>query len=251
MITKRIIPCLDVKEGRVVKGTGFINLKDAGDPVLLAKMYNDQGADELVFLDITASAEKRKTMVGVVRAVAKEVFIPLTVGGGVETVDDIRVLLQAGADKVSLNTAAVLNPDIISKAAEQFGRQCVVVAIDAKRKGSLWEVIVRGGRERTGKDAIAWAKEAASLGAGELLVTSMDQDGTKAGYDLELTKTIAASVNIPIIASGGAGTLVSIKDVFLEGNADAALIASLLHYGTFTTNDVKTYLKKERISVRL
>jgi len=190
-------------------------------------------------------------MVGVVRAVAKEVFIPLTVGGGVETVDDIRVLLQAGADKVSLNTAAVLNPDIISKAAEQFGRQCVVVAIDAKRKGSLWEVIVRGGRERTGKDAIAWAKEAASLGAGELLVTSMDQDGTKAGYDLELTKTIAASVNIPIIASGGAGTLVSIKDVFLEGNADAALIASLLHYGTFTTNDVKTYLKKERISVRL
>lgn len=254
MLTKRIIPCLDVKDGQVVKGKNFVDLKYAGDPVELAKKYNEQGADELVFLDITASYEKRKTMVEVVRKVAKQIFIPFTVGGGIQNIEDMRNLLNAGADKVSLNTAAVKNPELITQAAEKFGSQCVVIAIDAKlseRRDGTWEVFINGGREAAGRDAVAWAKKVQELGAGEILLTSMDCDGTKKGYDIELTRAISESVTIPVIASGGAGSLKSIGDVFKEGKADAALAASIFHYGKYTINDVKEYLAKKKIQVRI
>lgn len=250
MLAKRIIPCLDVKDGKVVKGRNFVNLEYAGNAVELAKKYNEQSADELVFLDITASFEERKTMVEVVKNVAKQVFIPLTVGGGVNTIEDMRNLLSAGADKISVNTAAVKNPNLVKEAAEKFGSQCVVVAIDAKRKNNSWKVYIKGGREATGIDAIGWAKKVENLGAGEILLTSMDKDGTKQGYDLELTKIISESVNIPVIASGGAGTLESINDVFAKGKADAALAASIFHYGKFTIKDVKDYLSDNNIVVR-
>jgi len=250
MLTKRIIPCLDVKDGKVVKGKNFVNLQYAGDPVGLAKRYNEQGADELVFLDITASYEKRKTMVEVVRNVAKQVFIPFTVGGGIRSLEDMRDLLNAGADKISINTTAVKNPDLIKQAAEMFGSQCIVIAIDAKQTNGKWEVFVKGGREATGINAIEWAKKVQKLGAGEILLTSMDSDGTKEGYDIELTQIISEKVNIPIIASGGAGNLKSILDVFKQGKADAALAASIFHYGKYTVSDVKDYLDKNKIQVR-
>ena len=250
MLTKRIIPCLDVDNGRVVKGTNFVNIKDAGDPVSLAKKYNEQGADELIFLDITASVEKRKTMVELVKKVAKELFIPFSVGGGISTIEDIQVLLKAGADKVTINTAAIKNMGLIAKAAEKFGSQCIVVAIDAKRKNDSWEVYVNGGRKAMGIDAIEWAKIVAGMGAGELLVTSMDRDGTKKGYDIELTKAISEAVNIPIIASGGAGTLESMKDAIVNGKADAVLAASIFHYKKYSVKDVKDYLQKNNVEVR-
>jgi imidazole glycerol-phosphate synthase subunit HisF len=250
MLTKRIIPCLDVKNGKVVKGKNFVNLQYAGDPVELAKQYNKQGADELVFLDITASYEKRKTMIEVVRNVAKQVFIPFTVGGGIRNLEDMRDLLNAGADKISINTTAVKNPDLIKQAAEMFGSQCVVIAIDAKRINGKWEVFIKGGREATGIDAVEWAKQVQKLGAGEILLTSMDSDGTKKGYDIELTKIISENVNIPIIASGGAGSLKSITDIFKKGKADAALAASIFHHGKYEVNDVKEYLAKNKIQVR-
>ena len=250
MLTKRIIPCLDVDNGRVVKGTNFVNIKDAGDPVSLAKKYNEQGADELIFLDITASVEKRKTMVELVKKVAKELFIPFSVGGGISTIEDIQVLLKAGADKVTINTAAIKNMGLIAKAAEKFGSQCIVVAIDAKRKNDSWEVYVNGGRKAMGIDAIEWAKIVAGMGAGELLVTSMDRDGTKKGYDIELTKAISKAVNIPIIASGGAGTLESMKDAIVNGKADAVLAASIFHYKKYSVKDVKDYLQKNNVEVR-
>ncbi len=251
MLTKRIIPCLDVKDGQVVKGKNFADLQYAGDPVELAKRYYDQGADELVFLDITASYEKRKTLVETVRHVAKQVFIPFTVGGGIQSIEDIRDLLNVGADKVSVNTAAVKNPQLIRQAAEMFGSQCIVIAIDAKRASGKWEVFIKGGREATGLDAIEWAKKAQELGAGEILLTSMDCDGTKEGYDVDLTKSISETVNIPVIASGGAGSLISILEVFQKGKADAALAASIFHYGNFTIKDVKGLLAKNGIQVRL
>lgn len=250
MLAKRIIPCLDVKEGRVVKGTEFVNLKDAGDPVELAKRYNEQGADELVFLDITASHEKRDIMEAVVRKTAEQVFIPFTVGGGIRTVDDVRAMLNAGADKVSINTAAVENPDLITEGAKKFGSQCIVLAIDAKRKGKSWEVYTYGGRKPTGMDAIDWAKEGAKLGAGEILLTSMDRDGTKKGFDLELTRKISEAVNIPVIASGGVGTLKDFEEAFKAGKADAALAASIFHYGESSVGKVKEYLKKQGVCVR-
>jgi imidazole glycerol-phosphate synthase subunit HisF len=250
MLTKRIIPCLDVKNGQVVKGKNFVNLQYAGDPVELAKQYNKQGADELVFLDITASYEKRKTMLEVVRNVSKQIFIPFTVGGGIQSIKDIRNLLNAGADKVSINTTAVKNPKLISQAAKMFGSQCIVVAIDAKRKNGKWEVFIKGGREATGIDAIEWAKKVQELGAGEILLTSMDSDGTKKGYDVVLTKIISESVTIPIIASGGAGNLKSILDVFKQGKADAALAASIFHYREYTIKDVKKNLTENNIQVR-
>lgn len=250
MLAKRIIPCLDVKEGKVVKGKQFVNLTYAGDPVELAKRYNKQGADELVFLDITASAEKRKTMIGVVRKVAKEVFIPFTVGGGINSINDMRDLLNAGADKISINTAAVENPSLIKEASEKFGSQCIVVAIDAKRKKESWEVYTYGGRKSTGIDAVEWAKKAEKLGAGEILLTSMDKDGTKSGFDLELTRKVSESVNIPVIASGGVGSLKDFADGFKKGKADAALAASVFHYGKYSIKDVKNYLKKNGVIVR-
>ena len=250
MLTKRIIPCLDVKDGKVVKGKNFVNLQYAGDPVELAKRYNEQGADELVFLDITASYEKRKTIVEVVRNVAKQIFIPFTVGGGIRSLEDMRDLLNAGADKISINTTAVKNPDLIKQAAEMFGSQCIVIAIDAKRTNGKWEVFVKGGREATGINTIEWAKKVQKLGAGEILLTSMDSDGTKEGYDIELTQIISEKVSIPIIASGGAGNLKSILDVFKQGKADAALAASIFHYGKYTVSDVKDYLDKNKIQVR-
>ena len=230
MLTKRIIPCLDVKDGRVVKGVKFLKLRDAGDPVLVAEAYDKEGADEIVFLDITASHEKRKIILDVVRKTAEKVFMPLTVGGGIKTTGDIRELLKAGADKISINTSAVRNPHLIKEAAEKFGSQCIVVAIDAKKKGGRWEVFIEGGRTPTGKDAVRWAKEAEELGAGEILLTSMDYDGTKDGYDLGLTQAISRAVNIPIIASGGAGELKHFYDVFAKTKADAALDASVFHY---------------------
>ena len=237
MPAKRIIPCLDIKNGRVVKGTNFVGLRDAGDPVELAKVYNEQGADELVFLDITASYEKRDIVLDLVKAVAKQIFIPFTVGGGIGDIETIEALLLGGAEKVSLNTAVLKNPDLINQAAERFGRQCVVVAIDAKRVGDHWEVFTHGGRNATGLDAVAWAKEVAQRGAGEILLTSMDADGTKAGYDLALTKTIYSAVPIPVIASGGAGTLGQVVEVLAV--SDAALLASLLHYGELTVAQIK------------
>ena len=253
MFTKRIIPCLDVNNGRVVKGVNFVDLKDAGDPVEIAKAYDKAGADELVFLDITASSDARNTVVDMVRKVAENVLIPFTVGGGIRTVDDFRALLREGADKISVNSAAIMRPELISEAAEKFGSQCVVVAIDAKRReDGGWNIYKNGGRIDMGIDAVEWAMKAEKLGAGEILLTSMDCDGTKAGYDLELTRTIADNVSIPVIASGGAGTLEHFYDALSEkGKADAALAASLFHYKELEIREVKEYLRERGISVRL
>lgn len=266
MLTKRIIPCLDVKDGRVVKGIHFKNLKDAGDPVELARMYDEQGADEVVYLDVSASHEGRKTMIDIVEKTADQVFIPLTVGGGISTVEDIRNILKSGADKIGINTAAVKNPKIISDGARKFGTQCIVSAIDAKRvyhddedkitidtpEGRCWfEVYIYGGRKETGVDAIWWAKEVERLGAGEILLTSMDADGTKVGFDIPLNKTISEETNIPVIASGGAGTLDHIVEALTEGKADAALAASIFHYKEYTVLDIKEYLKKKGVEVRI
>ena len=247
MVALRLIPCLDVAHGRVVKGVNFVNLRDAGDPVELANKYSEEGADELVFLDIKATYENRKTLIDLVSRTAKSVKIPFTVGGGISSVNSINDLLRAGADKVSLNSSAVINPNIISESAEKFGRQCIVVAIDARKKvGSSegWEVYVKGGRENTGIDVIAWAKKVEKLGAGEILLTSMDGDGTQKGYDLELTKSVVNEINIPLIASGGAGSLDDIFEVFLKGKASAALLASLLHDGKLTIKQIKSFLGK-------
>ncbi len=273
MLAKRIIPCLDVKEGRVVKGTRFLNLRDAGDPVEVAALYDEQGADELVFLDITASHERRAIMIDVVARTADQAFMPLTVGGGIRSLEDIRALLKAGADKVSLNTAAVESPDLVRRSAERFGSQCIVLAIDAKRRATMheprtetskegtrldrrgsplaWEVYVHGGRTATGKDVVTWAIEGARLGAGEILLTSMDRDGTKDGYDLELTRAIAMAVSVPVIASGGAGTLAHLYEGLTIGGADAALAASMFHYREVTIPQVKQYLAERGVAVRL
>ncbi|MBQ7020837.1 MAG: imidazole glycerol phosphate synthase subunit HisF [Phascolarctobacterium sp.] len=252
MHTKRIIPCLDVKSGRVVKGTNFVGLRDAGDPVELAATYDIEGADELVFLDITASVEERKAMLDVINKTAGEVFMPLTVGGGISTVDDIRNALRAGADKTSVNSAAVKNPQLIAEGAKLFGSQCIVLAIDARRCGeNKWEVYVHGGRTPTGIDAIEWAKQGVALGAGEILLTSMDADGTKSGYDIPLTKAVSEAVNVPVIASGGAGKLEDFYEVLTEGGADAVLAASVFHYKTFTIQQVKEYLRDRGIEVRI
>ncbi|MGQ4648391.1 imidazole glycerol phosphate synthase subunit HisF [Lyngbya aestuarii] len=255
MLAKRILPCLDVKAGRVVKGVNFVNLQDAGDPVALAQAYNDAGADELVFLDITATHEDRDIILDVVYRTAEQVFIPLTVGGGIQSLENIKLLLRAGADKISLNSAAVRNPALINQASDRFGSQCIVIAIDARRRQDPsnpgWDVFVRGGRENTGKDAVLWAKEVASRGAGELLITSMDADGTQAGYDLELTRIIAEQVQIPVIASGGAGNNTHIYQALTEGKAEAALLASLLHYGQLTVSEIKAYLAEHGVPVRL
>lgn len=271
MLTKRIIPCLDVKDGRVVKGVSFVNLRDAGDPVEVARIYDREGADELCFLDITASHENRKTILDVVARTAEEVFMPLTVGGGVRTLEDIRDLLKAGADKVSINTAAVADPQFVKAAAQRFGTQCIVVAIDAKRQSTershvgqgiqeppephlgpgSWEVFTHGGRRPTGLDAVAWATKMEDYGAGELLLTSMDQDGTKNGFDLELTAAVSAAVSIPVIASGGAGTLAHLHEGLVEGEADAVLAASIFHYRTYTIQEAKRYLDDHGVAVRL
>ena len=253
MHTKRIIPCLDVNAGRVVKGVNFVNLIDAGDPVECALAYDKAGADELVFLDITASSDARDTVVDMVRAVAESVFIPFTVGGGIRTVDDFKKILREGADKVAVNSAAIMNPTLISRAADKFGSQCVVVAIDAKKRadGSGWNIFKNGGRVDMGIDAVEWAVKACELGAGEILLTSMDCDGTKNGYDIELTRTIADLVSIPVIASGGAGTKEHFKDALTEGKADAALAASLFHFKELEIREVKKYLANEGIPVRL
>lgn len=252
MFTKRIIPCLDVHAGRVVKGVNFVNLRDAGDPVEIAAAYDAAGADELVFLDITASSDARNTVVDMVRRVAEKVFIPFTVGGGIRTVEDFRAILREGADKVSVNSAAISNPQLISDAADKFGRQCVVVAIDARRRadGSGWNIFKNGGRIDTGLDAVEWARKVDALGAGEILFTSMDCDGTKAGYDLELTRTIAEAVSVPVIASGGAGRLEHFYDALTEGGADAALAASLFHYKELEIMQVKDYLAQRGVPVR-
>ena len=253
MFTKRIIPCLDVHNGRVVKGVHFVNLRDAGDPVEIAKAYDQAGADELVFLDITASSDDRDTVAELVRKVAQCVFIPFTVGGGIRTVEDFRRLLREGADKISVNSAAIMNPDLISQAAEKFGSQCVVVAIDAKRRadGSGWNIYKNGGRIDMGLDAVEWAVEAERRGAGEILLTSMDCDGTKDGYDLQLTRTISEAVSIPVIASGGAGKKEHFYDALIEGKADAVLAASLFHYKELEIRDLKHYLDRHGVPVRL
>ena len=253
MFTKRIIPCLDVNNGRVVKGVNFVDLKDAGDPVEIAKAYDAAGADELVFLDITASSDGRGTVIDMVREAAKCVFIPFTVGGGIRTVEDFKALLREGADKISINSSAIANPQLIRDAADKFGSQCVVVAIDARKRedGSGWNIYKNGGRVDVGIDAIEWAKKVESLGAGEILLTSMDCDGTKAGYDLELTKAVAESVSIPVIASGGAGIVEHFKEALTDGGADAALAASLFHYKELEIRQVKEYLREQGISVRL
>ena len=250
MLTKRIIPCLDVKDGRVVKGVQFVDLRDAGDPVEAAVAYDAQGADELVFLDITASHEDRSIMLDVVRRTAEVLYIPFTVGGGLRTVEDVRMLLRAGAEKVSFNTAALARPAVIRESAEQFGSQCIVVAIDARREGDRWGVYTHGGRRPTGRNAIEWAQEAAAHGAGEILLTSMDRDGTKDGYDLELTRAVADAVTVPVIASGGAGTLEHFREAFAEAGASAALAASLFHFGTYTIGEVKAYLAEHGLEVR-
>ncbi|HKC87991.1 MAG TPA: imidazole glycerol phosphate synthase subunit HisF [Blastocatellia bacterium] len=253
MLAKRIIPCLDVDRGRVVKGISFVNLVDAGDPVEQGARYDREGADELVFLDITASSDRREIVAGMVRRVADRVFIPFTVGGGVRTVDDIHAILKAGADKISVNTAAVQNPDLIREGAERFGAQCIVVAVDAKRRDTSpqsWEVYLHGGRTPTGIDAVEWARRAAELGAGEILLTSMDCDGHKDGYDLELTRAVAEAVNIPVIASGGAGRLEHLFDAFTIGKASAALAASIFHFGEFTIGEAKQYLRERGILMR-
>jgi len=264
MLTKRIIPCLDVKEGRVVKGTRFVDLRDAGDPVEVSALYDREGADELVFLDITASHERRRIMIDVVARTAEQAFMPLTVGGGIRYLEDIRELLQAGADKVSLNTAAVQDPELVRRSAERFGSQCIVLAIDAKRSAEQdgsrftphvsrpsWQVFIHGGRTPTGKDAIGWAIDGERLGAGEILLTSMDRDGTKDGYDLELTRAIAEAVGIPVIASGGAGTLEHLYEGLVAGKADAVLAASIFHYREFTIPEAKRYLAGRGVPVRL
>ncbi len=253
MFTKRIIPCLDINNNRVVKGTNFVNLRDAGDPVEVAKAYNEAGADELVFLDITASSDHRETVADLVRRVAEQVFIPFTVGGGIRTVDDFRAILREGADKISINSAAIMNPQLISDAADKFGSQCVVVAIDAKRRadGSGWTIYKNGGRIDMGIDAVEWAMKADKLGAGEILLTSMDCDGVKQGYDIELTKVIAENVSIPVIASGGAGNCEHFYDALTAGKADAALAASLFHYKELEISELKKYLNEKGVSVRL
>lgn len=251
MLAKRIIPCLDVHDGRVVKGVNFVNLKDAGDPVEVAAVYDKAGADELVFLDITASSDARNILLDVVRGVASQVFIPFTVGGGIRSVEDFRVILKEGADKISINSSAVKDKSLITEAALQFGSQCVVVAIDAKRNGKSWEVYINGGRVPTGLDALEWAKEVVRLGAGEILLTSMDADGTKAGYDVTLTRAVSEAVEVPVIASGGAGTMEHFRDVLTEGKADAALAASLFHYKEMEIKDLKQYLKNSKIEVRI
>ena len=254
MLAKRILPCLDVKAGRVVKGINFVNLKDAGDPVELAQVYNDAGADELVFLDITATHEERNIILDVVYRTADQVFIPLTVGGGIRNLEMIKQLLRAGADKVSLNSAAVRNPDLIDQASDRFGNQCIVIAIDARRRTDPhrpgWDVYVRGGRENTGLDALTWAQDVVKRGAGELLITSMDADGTQAGYDLELTRAIAERVEVPVIASGGAGTTQHIAEALTQGKAEAALLASLLHYGQLSIAEIKDHLIQCGLPVR-
>ncbi len=252
MLAKRIIPCLDVKDGQVVKGIKFLELQKAGDPVESAAEYDRQGGDELVFLDITASHEKRKIMIDVVRRTASTIFIPLTVGGGIKTVGDIRALLNAGADKVSINTAAIENPDIIRESSELFGSQCIVTAIDAKKVSSnKWEIFTHGGRNRTGLDAVKWAKKTVKLGSGEILLTSMDADGTKNGYDIELTKAISEAVNVPVIASGGAGNVEHMYEVLTKGKADAVLAASIFHYKEYTVKKVKQELRKLGVNVRI
>ncbi len=253
MHTKRIIPCLDVNAGRVVKGVNFVNLTDAGDPVEIAAAYDKAGADELVFLDITASSDARGTVVEMVRKVAEKVFIPFTVGGGIRTIDDFKAILREGADKISVNSAAIMNPNLISEAADKFGSQCVVVAIDAKRRadGSGWNIYKNGGRVDMGIDAVEWAMKVNELGAGEILLTSMDCDGTKAGYDIELTKIISENVSIPVIASGGAGNMQHFYDALTVGKADAALAASLFHFKELEINEVKRYLKEKNVPVRL
>jgi imidazole glycerol-phosphate synthase subunit HisF len=250
MLAKRIIPCLDVKDGRVVKGVRFVDLRDAGDPVEAAIAYDAQGADELVFLDITASHEARDIMLDVVRRTAEGIYMPLTVGGGIRSVDDVRRLLRAGADKVSLNTAALARPELIREAAERFGSQCIVVAIDARREGEHSRVYTHGGRNPAGRDAVAWAQEAVALGAGEILLTSMDRDGTKDGYDLELTRAVSEAVTVPVIASGGAGTLEHFHEALVDGQADAALAASLFHFGIHTIAETKRYLAERGVEVR-
>jgi len=252
MFTKRIIPCLDVKDGRVVKGTNFVGLRDAGDPVDLAACYDREMADELVFLDITASSDERNTMVDVVHRTAAEVFIPFTVGGGIRSVEDIRKMLQAGADKVSLNTAAIKNPQLLADGAGRFGRQCIVLAVDARQVGfEKWEVYINGGRTPTGIDVLEWVRQAVDLGAGEILLTSMDKDGTKDGYDIPLTRLVSETVEVPVIASGGAGELEHFYDVLTAGKADAVLAASVFHYGQFKVRQVKEYLRQRHLEVRL
>lgn len=251
MLTKRIIPCLDVTDGQVVKGVNFVNLKSIGDPVAIARAYNDQGADELVFLDITATSDERETMVDVIERTASEVFIPLTVGGGIRSVADMKKMLQAGADKISLNSAAIQNPDLIKEGAEKFGSQCIVVAVDAKRTESgSWHVFVKGGREDTGLDVIEWVKQAVALGAGEILLTSMDADGTKQGYDLALNQAVCEAVTVPVIASGGCGNKEDILEVFEETAVTAALAASIFHYGEVKIPDLKEFLQEKGVNVR-
>jgi imidazoleglycerol phosphate synthase, cyclase subunit len=251
MLAKRIIPCLDVKEGRTVKGTNFVNLRDAGDAVELAKIYSEQGADELVFLDITATNEKRKTLGGLVKKVAAEINIPFTVGGGINSVEDIDALLDSGADKVSINTSAVTNPKFLELAAKNFGSQCVVLAIDAKKVGGQWRVFLNGGRVATALDVVEWARQGVLLGAGEILLTSMNADGTKTGFEIDLTRKISASVSVPVIASGGAGTTQNFLDVFENGKADAALAASVFHFREIEIPDLKRYLQQKGVSVRI
>ncbi len=252
MLSKRIIPCLDVKDGRVVKGVKFLNLRDAGDPVEIAKRYSDEGADEITFLDITASHEKRRIMIDVVKRTASEVFVPLTVGGGVRTLEDVRNLLLAGADKVAINTSAVKDPEIVKKASNKFGSQCIVVAIDAKNvSDSTWEVYTHGGRNPTGINAVEWAKKVEMFGAGEILLTSMDMDGTKSGYDLKLTEAVSRTVGIPVIASGGAGNLKHLYDGITLGEADAVLVASIFHYGEYSISEAKEFLMQNGIEIRI
>lgn len=251
MLAKRIIPCLDVSNGRVVKGVNFLSLKDAGDPVEIAKYYNAEGADELVFLDITASSDKRKTVVDMVKKVAESVFIPFTVGGGINSLDDIRAVIGAGADKVSMNTSAVKTPSLITEGAKVFGSQCIVVAMDVKFNGSFWEVFLHGGRTPTGMNGLEWAKEAERLGAGEILLTSMDRDGTKDGYDLEITRMISERVNIPVIASGGVGNLQHLCDGVIKGKADAVLAASIFHFREYSIREAKEYMRKNGVEVRI
>ena len=250
MLAVRIIPCLDVEDGRVVKGVKFKEIKDAGDPARLAGLYNDQGADEIVFLDIGASYKSRDIMIDVVEKVSSEVFIPLTVGGGIRSIDDMRAILNAGADKVALCTAAIKEPSLLSEGARIFGSQCIVLSVDAKREGDGWHAFINGGRDDTGMDAVKWAGDGEKLGAGEILLNSIDMDGTKAGYDLELTKTVSRSVNIPVIASGGAGTLEQMLDAIVKGEAEAVLLASLLHYGEYTVADIKEYLREKGVIIR-
>ena len=249
-LAKRIIPCLDVTDGRVVKGVNFVDLQDAGDPVEIAKQYNEAGADELTFLDITASSDNRDLILDIIESVAKQIFIPLTVGGGVRSPNDVRRLLNVGADKVSINTAAILNPELVKEAASRFGSQCIVVAIDAKRVDDHWEVFTHGGRKSTGLNAIDWAKKMVDYGAGELLVTSMDKDGTKEGFDLELTRKISNSVDVPIIASGGVGNLNHLVDGVKLGGADAVLAASIFHFGEYSIRDAKEFMKQHSIEIR-